>query len=289
MRFANAPKPFTGALIGNGRAAAQRPCGRDGSRAPTEKRLLGQILSSPAIHVDETKVNILGANQYAWVITNGRHVVFRLTETRETTFLQAVLKDYKGVLISDFYGGYDAFTCRQQKCLSHLLRDINEELWKNPFNQDYENFVGKVSGLLVPIFDDVYKYGLKKRHLGKHMKTVDRFYKQTISVPSPCELVEKYQKRFGRFRESLFTFLQGDGIPWNNNMAERGIRHLAIQRKISGRFSKAGAERYLILLGIAQSCRFQKKSFLRFLLSGELDVDKFNEKKYPPRNAKANI
>ena len=257
--------------------------------APTEKRLLGQILSSPAIHVDETKVNILGANQYAWVITNGRHVVFRLTETRETTFLQAVLKDYKGVLISDFYGGYDAFTCRQQKCLSHLLRDINEELWKNPFNQDYENFVGKVSGLLVPIFDDVYKYGLKKRHLGKHMKTVDLFYKQTISVPSPCELVEKYQKRFGRFRESLFTFLQGDGIPWNNNMAERGIRHLAIQRKISGRFSKAGAERYLILLGIAQSCRFQKQSFLRFLLSGELDVDKFNEKKYPPRNAKANI
>ena len=99
--------------------------------APTEKRVLGQSLSSPAIHVDETKVNILGANQYAWVITNGRHVVFRLTETRETTFLQAVLKDYKGVLISDFYGGYDAFACRQQKCLSHLLRDINEELWKN--------------------------------------------------------------------------------------------------------------------------------------------------------------
>jgi len=50
---------------------------------------------------------------------------------------------------------------------------------------------------------------------------------------------------------------------------------LAVQRKISGFFFKSFASRYLVLLGIAQTCKFQEKSFLKFLLSGEMDVDHF--------------
>jgi hypothetical protein len=38
------------------------------------------------------------------------------------------------------------------------------------------------------------------------------------------------------------------------------------QRKISGSFGEKGAVQYLRLLGIAQTCRFQQKSFLGFLL-----------------------
>ena len=74
----------------------------------------------------------------------------------------------------------------------------------------------------------------------------------------------------------MFTFLKEDEIPWNNNMAERALRHLAIQRKISGSFGKEGIHRYLRLLGVAQTCRFQEKSFLRFMLSGGKDVDAFD-------------
>ena len=92
----------------------------------TEELLLRRILQSRAIHVDETKMSILGVHQQVWGITNGREVVFRLTETRETGFLQELLNGYQGVLVSDFYGGYDAITCRQQKCLVHLIRDLNE-------------------------------------------------------------------------------------------------------------------------------------------------------------------
>jgi len=83
----------------------------------------------------------------------------------------------------------------------------------------------------------------------------------------------KYQKRFQRYRDSLFTFLEENFIPWNNNTAERALRSLAIQRKISGTFFEDVAPYYLQLLGIAQTCRFQDKSFLKFLLSGEKDID----------------
>src|SRR5262249_57019949 len=58
-------------------------------------------------------------------------------------------------------------------------------------------------------------------------------------------------------------------------MAERAIRQLAVQRKISRLFSKRVAPHYLLLLVISQTCRFLGKSFLKFLLSQETDLDSF--------------
>ena len=102
------------------------------------------------------------------------------------------------------------------------------------------------------------------------------FYQRNIvGREYTSEAVVKYQKRFDRYRESLFTFLTQDGIPWENNMAERAIRQLAVQRKISGSFFKRVAPQYLLLLAISQTCRFQGKSFLKFLLSKAKDVDEF--------------
>lgn len=94
----------------------------------TEKMLMKKILTNPFVHVDETKINIQGIDHYVWVFTDGIHVVFRLTETRESTLVQDILNGYGGVLISDFYAGYDSCRCRQQKCLVHLIRDLNDDL-----------------------------------------------------------------------------------------------------------------------------------------------------------------
>jgi hypothetical protein len=116
----------------------------------------------------------------------------------------------------------------------------------------------------------------KARQLAKFLPTVDAFYaRHIINTSYSSEVARKYQKRFERYRDSLFTFLSLDGIPWNNNTAERGIRHLAVQRKISGSFFEGPVSDYLVLLGIAQTCRFQEKSFFKFLMSGGLDVDAF--------------
>jgi len=239
-----------------------------------------RLLESPFIHADETKINIQGTDQYVWVFTDGKHVLFRLTATREATIVQEVLKGYTGILIADFYAGYDAVNCRQQRCLVHLIRDLNEDLWRAPFDIELEIFVQAVRDLLVPILEAAEKYGLKTRHLGKFRKQVDRFFRKTVVGRAyRSELVRTYQKRLQRYRQSLFTFLEYDGIPWNNNMAERAIRHLAVQRKISGHFFASVAPQYLLLLGLAQTCRFQGKSVLKFLLSGEKDIDSFKAAK----------
>jgi hypothetical protein len=141
-------------------------------------------------------------------------------------------------------------------------------------------FVLEVRNLIIPIMEAVQKYGLKKRNLTKFKKSVDKFYKKVIvNKRYKSELNIKYQKRFEKYRDSLFIFLEQDGIPWHNNTAERALRHLAVQRKISGSFFESVTHHYLLLLGIMQSCRFQDKSFLKFLLSGDTDIDQFKKSK----------
>jgi hypothetical protein len=244
--------------------------------APTESTLLRQMLTSPFIHVDDTKIIIQGENHYIWAFTDGVRVVFRMTATREPDIVHEVLKGYKGVMVSDFYPGFDSVGCRQQKCLVHLVRDINDELWDNPFDLQLEGFAAAVRDLLVPILQDVRRYGLKARHLHKHKALVDRFYRDKIETGQcTSDVTMRFKTRFQRYRESLFLFLEEDSIPWNNNTGERALRHVAVQRKISGSFYKSFASRYLVLLGIAQTCKFQEKSFLKFLISGDMDVDHF--------------
>lgn len=251
--------------------------------ARTEEELFVTLLQSPALHIDETQLNIVGETQYVWVFTDGSNVVFRLTETREAGFLIPLLEGYKGVIVSDFYAGYDGLPCAQQKCIVHLIRDLNDDLWKHPFNAEFEGFAGAVRDLLTPIFDDVTRYGLKARNLRKHIRRVDAFYTQNIlGQPASQEIIGKYHKRFLRYRDSLFRFLSSDDIPWNNNAAERAIRHLAVQRKISGSFTSKGAKEYLRMLSISQTCRFQNKSFLEFLNSGELSLAKFRGTRRTP-------
>lgn len=245
----------------------------------TADLLMRRILDGPVVHLDETRINILGADQYVWVLTDSVRVVFLLRANRETAFLKPLFARFRGTVISDFYGGYDALPCKQQKCLVHLVRDLNDDLWKNPFDEEFERFVVAVRDLLAPILEDVHRFGLKARHLRKHQSRVDRFYREMITgQASVGDTTARYRKRFERYKESLFSFIEDDGIPWHNNVAERALRHLAVQRKISGAFGEKGAVQYLRLLGIAQTCRFQRKSFLGFLLSKSRDIDEYRER-----------
>jgi len=95
---------------------------------PCYRRLLKTILAGPVLHVDETEVKLRTGKGYVWVLAAAEEVVYLYRPTREGDFLPKLLKDFRGVLVSDFYAAYDALPCPQQKCLIHLLRDMNQEL-----------------------------------------------------------------------------------------------------------------------------------------------------------------
>jgi hypothetical protein len=75
-------------------------------------------------------------------------------------------------------------------------------------------------------------------------------------------------------------FLNSDGVPWNNNNAEHAIKRFAHYREITdGHLTENGLTDYLVLLSINQTCEYKGISFLKFLLSGEIDIGKYRERK----------
>lgn len=243
---------------------------------PTYEMVLKRILSGRLIHVDETKVNIKRGCGYVWVLTNLEEVAYFYTATREGETVQSMLQEFKGVLVSDFYAAYDSIECPQQKCLIHLMRDLNDDLSKQPFNEELKGLVQAFAELLKPIIDTIDQFGLKAHFLRKHKTFVERFYKKLSKSDFKTELVAKYKKRFEKNRAKLFTFLNHDGVPWNNNNAEHAIKAFAMLRNaIRGASSEKGIRDYLTLLSVCETCKYKGVSFLEFLRSGEMDIDAF--------------
>ena len=97
-------------------------------------KILKKLCSGRLLHADETSVSVMGKGGYVWVLTSMEDVAYFYTPTREGNTIQAMLKDFSGVLVSDFYAAYDAIQCSQQKCLIHFIRDLNDELLKHPYD-----------------------------------------------------------------------------------------------------------------------------------------------------------
>jgi hypothetical protein len=252
------------------------------------KRILARIVTGNLAHADETHVNLKKDKGYVWVLANMEDVVYLYRPTREANFLQELLKDFKGVLVTDFYTGYDSLLCEQQKCLIHLIRDFNGDMQANPYDEDFKALAGEFGKLLRSIMATIDRYGLKKRHLHKHKAKIACFFRGLAARIYRSELAEGYRTRLLKNEDKLFTFLDHDGVPWNNNNAEHAVKVFASYRRITdGQVKDRGLSAYLVLLSIYQTCKYRGVSFLKFLLSREEDVETFcqrrRRKQRPPR------
>jgi hypothetical protein len=76
----------------------------------------------------------------------------------------------------------------------------------------------------------------------------------------------------------LDTFLGYDGVPWNNNNSEHVVKVFAAYREmVDNQLTEAGLNQYLVLLIVYQTCKCKGVTFLKFLLSGQEDIDAFCE------------
>ena len=71
----------------------------------------------------------------------------------------------------------------------------------------------------------------------------------------------------------MFTFLDHDGVPWNNNNAEHAIRRFAkYRRDAANRFSVRTLDEHLVLASVFETCEFNNVNMLQFLLSKEASL-----------------
>jgi predicted RecB family nuclease len=214
----------------------------------TYERLVEKIASGNLIHADETEIHLHKIGKgYVWIFTNMEEVVLTYRASREGDFLHSLLKSFRGVLVTDFYAAYDSVDCPQQKCLIHLIRDFNQDIRGNPWDVELKSLADNFGKLLRGIVTTIDRYGLKRKYLCKHQRSIGRFFDTIAKQLFRSEVAEGYRLRILKNRTKLFTFIDHDNVPWNNNNAEHAIKHFANFREYAdGLVTESGLNDYLV-------------------------------------------
>lgn len=83
-------------------------------------------MQSAVLNVDETGWRVDGRTNWLWCFTTGDVVYYMIDRSRGSPALKRFFcKEYKGVLITDFWNAYNSvIASAKQRCLPHLLRDL---------------------------------------------------------------------------------------------------------------------------------------------------------------------
>jgi hypothetical protein len=236
---------------------------------PTKATILTELLRGPYLSVDETEARLIDEKAHVWVFAGVIGAYYECRASRNGQFLSERLSGFNGVLVSDFFTAYDSLQTPQQKCLIHLIRDMNEDMIANPFDADLRNLVQAFASVMRPIIETIDRYGLTKYRLRKHKPAAVGFVEKVVGRSGLSEVAKKYQNRIDKYGDRLFTFLDYDGVPWNNNNAEHAIKAFARYRRFAdGRFTMKSLKDYLTILSVFQTCEYRGEQVWNFLVTG---------------------
>lgn len=226
---------------------------------PWYEQIQQQALNSALLHADETGWRVNGQTHWLWCFSNSHVTYFMIHGSRGSpALLEFFIHEFSGILISDFWGAYNAVACAlRQTCLVHLLRDLKHvEKYKSTAG-DWPAFAKKLRRLL----GDAIRLWRARSELSaetyasRRGRILDRLSALIDAEWTNAE-ARRLVKRLRRHRDQLFTFLDHEGLPFENNHAERAIRPAVIIRKNSyGNRSAAGADAQAVLMSIFRTLK----------------------------------
>ena len=249
--------------------------------APVEQRVKTALQKAEVIHQDETGVYVARKRQWMHVTSTARLTQYQVHSSRGRAALEAIgiLPGYEGISIHDGFGSYFLYACQHALCNVHLLRDLTflaeEQGWW---------WAAKLKALLL----DMKEATEQARTLGKHwlhpLEVVDwesRFldllaegdaaHPHAQAPPGQRGRVKQHParnllSRLHKHRHAVWAFLEDLRVDFDNNQAERDLRMVKVQQKVSGCFrSVAGAEAFARIRGYVSTLRKQNMPVLAAL------------------------
>jgi transposase len=240
------------------RAAACRIVLRAAGRCePAYEQILIDVQQSEAITPDETGWRVAGLLAWLHVAVGDDATAYLIHRKRGyEAAVELIGADYEGFLIHDGWSPYERFIYAvHQTCLAHLLRRSKEM---------EESAKGK-SALFPQQVKDILKDALAvrdRRDAGEitpaesveQAKILSRRILDLVIPPQANADNERLAKHLWKLQESLFTFLEFDGVDATNYKGEQAIRPAAVNRKVwGGNRTEAGAEAQSILMSVLRT------------------------------------
>ena len=213
--------------------------------------LRGQVPTSDVVCTDDTGWRVGGDPAQLMIFVADTATVFQVrAQHRNEEVREVIGDDYAGVLVTDRGKSYDAReleAVKQQKCITHALRSINEVLQTKQGRA--RQFGVHLKKLLKEGLALWHEYHDHRGQLPGFERRVESLQAAVTRHLRPRRLVDADNQRlldqFGRHhaRGNLLRFLEDPRVPPTNNASERGFRFAVIQRKVSQCSKTAGGAR----------------------------------------------
>jgi len=246
---------------------------------PMYEQLKASVRAGPA-HMDETSCPIQseqGAG-YAHVMVSAasEDVVFKLADSRGSGHSKDLTgADYQGIGITDRYGSYKQLFVagHHQICWAHLHRNARDLTRLECLGKAKLTHVTRFYHQLAAVYAAIRQYKEEPFHALKRQQQADQLLEQTKTLCVPHKLDPKkladLKAGILEYQDCLFLCLTVNGIPADNNKAERALRKLVIKRKKSfGVKTIKGARTMEVLLSVCQSLYNRDKDSFLLALHG---------------------
>jgi hypothetical protein len=228
-----------------------------------------QLLAEDVLHADETGARIAGARHWFHVAATGLLTLLDCHPRRgvEAFDDMAVLGLFEGVLVSDGWKPYWSYPALDHAlCCAHLLRDLasvaevaTQSAWADAMADLLVEAKRGVEGALA-----ADQAGLSSRQL-RSLRTRYSKILTTARAANPeppggrkRNALERDSwnllRRFERQRAEIQRHWVDARVPFDNNQAERDLRMVKLQQKVSGCFrTTAGAKAFCAVRSYLQT------------------------------------
>jgi len=188
-----------------------------------------------------------------------------------------VLPTYRGTCVHDGLLAYTHYSrCRHALCGVHLLREL---VYFEEVSAETKAWAGPLRELLLEMKSEVERVSaegekqLAAERLAELKASYDRLVAEGLEAQPPPEVPEQVRRqarnlllRMERRKDEVLRFLADFSVPFDNNQAERDLRMVKLQQKVSGCFrSEEGARRFCRIRGYVSTIRKQGRGVLRAL------------------------
>lgn len=235
------------------------------------QELLEALPGEGVLNVDETGHKDNGQRMWTWCFRASLYTLFKIDPCRSGDVLIAVLgKEFDGVLGCDCFSAYRRyrreFGVTLQFCLAHLIRDVKFLMsLPGPKEQAYGT---RLRDALRALFRVIHQ---REQLAASEFQTRLAAAREGVlqagqqDVPN-SRYAQAMAKRLRTHGQSYFTFVTTPGVEPTNNLAERAIRFVVIDRHITqGTRSEAGQRWCERIWTVIATCTQQGRSVFDFL------------------------
>lgn len=223
---------------------------------------------SAVLFADETGWRVAGATHWLWCFTTGTETYYLIDRSRGwPALMKFFTEEFAGTLITDFWGAYERVkAAAKQKCYPHLFRELEKVDQKNS-SPAWMAFRKKLKRLLRDALRLSRREAVSPEEYASRRARLDNRLDGIIEGEWKDADARRLVKRLLKYREQLFTFLDDEDVPPDNNHAEREIRPAVIIRKNSlCNRSKNGADMQAVMMSVYRTLKLRGHDPIRTMV-----------------------